>query len=190
MHLYNYIMDALFLGFGIVTVLLILPYRFYGKELQRHVNRIVISISRMMPLVALLYVLVFLGFVMYELLYKTNGNGTLIRMQGPYGIAYIFKVLIVPLCIGLLWMKAISIRKSWVFLIAIFVGFSFIIMNERFIIFITSIHRDFLPPNSKGYEYDIFFFFGRFLLEQIIIFCVLLIPIHFFRIQKMAPGND
>jgi hypothetical protein len=183
-------MDALFLGFGIVTVLLLLPYRFYGKELQMHVNRIVNSITRMMPVVALLYVSVFLGFVMYELLYMTNGNGTLIRMQGPYGIAYIFKVLIVPLCIGLLWIKAISKRKSLVFLIAVFVGFFFIIMNERFIIFITSVHRDFLPPMTKDYEYDIFYFFGRFLLEQVVIFCMLLIPFHFFRIQKMASVID
>jgi hypothetical protein len=190
MYLYNYLMEALFIGFGIVTILLLLPYRFLGKELQLHVDRCIKSITKMMPFVALVYLMVAGGFIIQDAISLNNGNGSLERMKGPYGGAYVFKVFLIPMTLLLLWMNRVSSRKLWIFLLAIVVGFSFIIMNERFVIFITSIHRDFLPPYSKGYDYDIFFFFGRFLLEQIVIFCVLFIPIHFFTIQNKATENN
>lgn len=183
-------MEGLFIGFGIVTVILLLPYPFFGNELQRHVDRCIKSITKVMPFVGLVYLLVVVGFIIYDALVLDNSSGTFQRMNGPYGGAYVFKIFLLPMALLLLWITRVSDRKRWVIVIALVVGLFYILMNERFIIFITSLHRDFLPPTSKGYEYDIFYFFARFLLEQVLIFCVLIIPIHFFRIHKKANANE
>lgn len=181
--LYYYLADGLFIGFSIVTVLLLAPYRFFGKELQMHVGHFIQSSTKVMPYIALLYFIVILGSIL-----QSASDGSLHKTEDFYLDAYFMKVVVLPLIICLLWIKQVTKRRWIVLCMAVMTGFFFIGMNQRFIIFLTMLHRDYLPPSVVNYELDVFYFFGRFILEQIIIFCVLIIPIHFYRIKKIHRG--
>lgn len=188
--LYYYLMDGLFIGFGIVTVWLLLPYRFFCKELQVHVHEFIKSITKIMPLVALIHIIVLLGYLIHDALTVDTVHGTLDRLLGPYGFLYVLQVIIFPSIAFLLWIPWVHKRRWMICIIAILIGLSYVVTNERFIIFLTTVHRDYIPDGRSDNNYDIFYFFGRFLLEQIIIFCVVVTPFHFFRIKRMTVVDD
>ena len=82
------------------------------------------------------------------------------RMQGPYAWTYwalIFCNGIVPQA---LWIKSLRTNTVWLFVMSMIVSVG--MWLERFVIIVTSLHRDFLPSSWDMY-YPTFWDFSTFL---------------------------
>lgn len=87
------------------------------------------------------------------------------RLTGPYGVGIWLQSLF---WVGLSQLLRVKrLRKAVLF--RFIVGISFVITFERLVIFITSLHRDYLPPHSgmsPGYfNFNIFYFIMSILLK-------------------------
>jgi molybdopterin-containing oxidoreductase family membrane subunit len=85
------------------------------------------------------------------------------RLTGPYWWAWVAMVGCNVLIPQFFWFKKVRTNMFWVFVLSIFVNIG--MWFERFVIIVTSLHRDFLP-SSWGYfrptYIDICTFIGTF----------------------------
>jgi Ni/Fe-hydrogenase subunit HybB-like protein len=114
------------------------------------------------------------------------------RATGPYKwhwFALLFCNAVVP---QLLWFRRFRTSPLWLFLIAIVVSVG--MWLERFIIVITSLHRDFLPSSWGIYE-GTFWDWGTFIgtiglfLSLIFLFIRFLPMISIFEMRTIVPGG-
>jgi Ni/Fe-hydrogenase subunit HybB-like protein len=114
------------------------------------------------------------------------------RMTGPY--AWIYWLLI--LCNGvvpqLLWSKRVRTSPLPLFCVAMFVNFG--MWFERFVIIVTSLHRDFLPSSWEMYyptAWDFSTFFGSIGLFFALMFLFLrfLPVISIFEMRELVPAK-
>ncbi|HVG08618.1 MAG TPA: NrfD/PsrC family molybdoenzyme membrane anchor subunit [Thermoanaerobaculia bacterium] len=115
------------------------------------------------------------------------------RATGPYKwhwFALLFCNAVVP---QLLWLRRFRTSPLWLFLIAIVVSVG--MWLERFIIVITSLHRDFLPSSWGLYE-GTFWDWGTFIgtiglfLSLIFLFIRFLPMISIFEMRTIVPGGS
>jgi molybdopterin-containing oxidoreductase family membrane subunit len=71
------------------------------------------------------------------------------RISGPYGVAYLGLILTNVLIPQLLWLKRVRASVLGLFVIAFIVNIG--MWLERFVIVVTSLHRDFLPSSWDMY---------------------------------------
>ena len=96
------------------------------------------------------------------------------RIQGPYRWHWMSLLLCNILVPQLLWMKRVRNSALWVWIIAMFVNVG--MWLERFVIIVTSLHRDFLPSSwgmYSGSRWDWMLFIGT-----IGLFLSLHLPLH------------
>ncbi len=159
-----FVAGAIFSGFGMVLTLLI-PLRTLCKLEEvitvRHVELMGKVILATGSIVGYAYGMEFFiawyGGNPYELYAFKN------RAFGPYWWAYWSMVSCNVICPQLFWFKKVRTSMLIVFIISIFVNIG--MWFERFVIIVTSLHRDYLPSNWAYFKptwVDIWQFIGTF----------------------------
>ncbi len=146
-----FVAGAIYAGFAMVLFLTIPLRRFYGLEgfiTMRHMH----NMAKVMLATGLI---VFYGYLTEAFFGWYSGNqyeSFMIsnRMFGPYWHYYWALIVCNGLTPQLLWIK--KVRSNLLFLWLISVVVSIGMWLERFVIVVTSLHRDFLPSSWGMYQ--------------------------------------
>ncbi len=187
-----FVAGAIYSGFAMVLTLMIPVRKFYGLEdiiTMRHLNNMAKVTLATALIVGYGYIMeAFFGYFsadVYERFMVWN------RMTGPYAVFYytlIFCNIITP---QFLWAKRIRTSPGILWIISIIVNIG--MWLERFVIVVTSLHRDFLPSSWGMYAptiWDFGVFFGTIGLFLFLIFLfVRALPmITIFELRMLLPG--
>jgi Polysulphide reductase, NrfD len=112
------------------------------------------------------------------------------RMTGPYAWSYWALIFCNGLMPQTLWSKKLRTNLTWLFILCLIVSVG--MWLERFVIIVTSLHRDFLPSSWDMYYptiWDFSTFFGTIGLFTTLMFLfVRLLPmISIFEVRTMVP---
>jgi molybdopterin-containing oxidoreductase family membrane subunit len=113
------------------------------------------------------------------------------RMTGPYAWIYWLLVFCNGVVPQVLWNKKLRTSPVPLFIVTLFVGVG--MWLERFVIVVTSLHRDFLPSSWGMYiptRWDVMFFFGTIglFLTLFYLFIRVLPMISIFEMRELLPG--
>jgi molybdopterin-containing oxidoreductase family membrane subunit len=186
-----FVAGAIYSGFAMVLTLTIPVRQFYGLKdfiTARHLD----NMAKIMLATGLM---VSYGYLMEAFMSWYSGNPwerfvAINRATGPYGIFYWALILCNILIPQLLWFKAIRSQVMALWLISLVVNVG--MWLERFVIVITSLHRDFLPSSWGMYTptvYDWAIFLGTIglFLALIFLFIRLLPMISIFELRTLLP---
>jgi molybdopterin-containing oxidoreductase family membrane subunit len=159
-----FVAGAIFSGFGMVLSLL-LPLRTVCKLQDvitvRHIElmgKVILATGSMVGYAyGMEFFIAWYGGNPYELYAFKN------RAFGPYWWAYWTMISCNVVCPQLFWFKKVRTNMVIVFIISIFVNIG--MWFERFVIIVTSLHRDYIPSNWAYYHptwVDIWTFIGTF----------------------------
>jgi len=145
-----FVAGAIYSGFAMVLTLAIPIRRFYGLQdfiTMRHIN----NMAKIMLATGLV---VAYGYFIETFMAWYSGNPyetsvMLNRLRGPYGPAYWALIACNVVTPQLLWFKRIRTHIPLLFVIAIVVNVG--MWLERFVIVVTSLHRDFLTSSWGMY---------------------------------------
>jgi molybdopterin-containing oxidoreductase family membrane subunit len=141
-----FVAGAVYSGFGMVLTLLIPIRALYGMQdfiTMRHLE----NMAKVMLATGLIVAYGY-GIEAFMAWYSANTYETYMmwnRMTGPYWWAYSLLILCNVVTPQLLWFK--RVRTSVVTLFAISIVVNIGMWLERFVIVVTSLHRDFLPSS-------------------------------------------
>jgi Ni/Fe-hydrogenase subunit HybB-like protein len=146
-----FVAGAIYAGFAMVLFLSIPLRKFYNLEdfiTMRHLQ----NMAKIMLATGLI---VFYGYIMEAFFGYYSANkyeGFLIhnRMTGPYAPFYWILIFCNGLTPQLLWLKRVRNSVPMIFIISIIVSIG--MWLERFVIVVTSLHRDFLPSSWGMYS--------------------------------------
>jgi Ni/Fe-hydrogenase subunit HybB-like protein len=187
-----FVAGAIYSGFAMVLTLMIPVRKFYGLEdiiTMRHLNNMAKVTLATGLIVGYGYMMeAFFGYFsadVYEKFMVWN------RMTGPYAPFYyclIFCNIITP---QFLWSKRIRTSPGILWILSIVVNIG--MWLERFVIVVTSLHRDFLPSSWGMYAptiWDFAVFFGTIglFLFMIFLFIRVLPMITIFELRMLLPG--
>ena len=187
-----FVAGAIYAGFAMVLTLLIPARAIYGLHdfiTDRHLD----NMAKVMLVSGLI---VFYGYIMEAFFgfYSANQFESYMihnRMTGPYAPIYWLLVFCNGVVPQVLWIKSVRRHPVQLFIVTLFVGLG--MWLERFIIVVTSLHRDFLP-SSWGMFYptvwDIAFFVGTIglFLTLFYLFIRVLPMISIFEMRELLPG--
>ena len=138
------------------------------------------------------------GYLMEIFMAWYSGSGyesfvVLNRMQGPYALHYWGLILCNVLVPQALWFRKVRTNVPLLFIIALVVNTG--MWLERFIIIITSLHRDFLPSSWDLFVptvWDWATFVGTIglFLALLYLFLRFLPAISIFEMRTLVPGKD
>ncbi len=145
-----FVAGAIYAGFAMVLILAIPLRAVYGLEnfiTSRHLQ----NMAKVMLATGLI---VGYGYLMEAFFAWYSGNlyeqsMIMNRMTGPYAPMYWALILCNGLFIQVLWFKRVRTSPVALFLVAIVVSIG--MWLERFVIVVTSLHRDFLPSSWGMY---------------------------------------
>jgi Ni/Fe-hydrogenase subunit HybB-like protein len=145
-----FVAGAIFSGFAMVLTLLIPIRKWYGLE---HIITIK-HLENMAKIILLTGSMVGYAYAMEFFIAWYSGNpyetfAFVNRAFGPYAWAYWIMVSCNVITPQLVWVKAIRRSPAWLFVLSIFVNIG--MWFERFVITVTSLHRDFLPSSWDYY---------------------------------------
>jgi molybdopterin-containing oxidoreductase family membrane subunit len=146
-----FVAGAIYAGFAMVILLAIPIRKFYGVEdfiTMRHLD----NMAKVMLATGLL---VGYGYVMEAFFgwYSANEfEGYMIRnrMTGPYAPVYWSLIACNVLAIQVLWFQRVRRSVPALFIVSVIVSVG--MWLERFVIIVTSLHRDFLPSSWGRYR--------------------------------------
>lgn len=159
-----FVAGAVFSGFGMVITLLVPARKLYGLEslvTPHHLDNICRIILATGSLVGYAYILEF--FIAW---YSGNDYEKYVfinRAFGPYWWAYWTMFSCNVICPQLFWFRTFRTNTVYMWIVSIFVNIG--MWFERFVITVTSLHRDFMPANWDYYSpswVDALTFFGSF----------------------------
>ena len=146
-----FVAGAIYAGFAMVLMLTIPLRKFYGLEefiTMHHIQNMAKVMLATGLIVAYGYVMeAFFGWYsgnLYERFMIYN------RMTGPYAWAYWLLILCNVLAPQLIWFKRFRTNLVVLFIMSIIVSLG--MWLERFVIIVTSLHRDFLPSSWAMYS--------------------------------------
>jgi Ni/Fe-hydrogenase subunit HybB-like protein len=179
-----FVAGAIFSGFAMVLTLLIITRKVFKLEdyitiYHLELMNIVIIITG--SIVGIAYITEF--FIAWYGQVPAEQYAFYNRMQGPYWWAYWSMMTCNVISPQLFWVKKIrtSIVATFVLSIIVNIGMWF----ERFVIIVTSLHRDYLPSSWSMFHptmYDI----GEYLFTFGFFFCAFLLFAKFFPVINMA----
>ena len=113
------------------------------------------------------------------------------RMFGPYGWSYWLLIFCNVFVINTLWIKKLRTNTVYLFVVSLIVGVG--MWLERFVIIVTSLHRDFLPSSwgsYRGTPWDYSMFFGTIglFLTLFFLFIRFLPTISIFEMRTLVPA--
>jgi molybdopterin-containing oxidoreductase family membrane subunit len=187
-----FVAGAIYAGFAMVLTLAIPLRRMYGLEdfiTMRH-------LENMAKVTLVTGLMVVYGYAMEAFFgwYSANRYEQFMiynRMTGPYAWSYwmlIFCNAIVP---QTLWIKSLRTNTIWLFIMALIVSVG--MWLERFVIIVTSLHRDFLPSSWDMYYptiWDFSTFFGTIglFVTLMFLFIRVLPMISIFEMRTLVPA--
>ena len=112
------------------------------------------------------------------------------RMTGPYAWSYWTLIAINIGLVQLLWFKSVRSNTKLLFVLSLFINFG--MWLERFVIIVTSLHRDFLPSSWGMYYptlWDFMTYFGTigFFLTFFFLFMKFVPMISMFEVRTLLP---
>jgi Ni/Fe-hydrogenase subunit HybB-like protein len=189
-----FVAGAIYAGFAMVLTLAIPLRKFYGLEdfiTMRHLE----NMAKVMLATGLI---VAYGYMMEAFMawYSGNPYETYMiwnRMTGPYAPMYwalIFCNVIVP---NTLWVKNLRMSVPYLFVVSLIVGVG--MWLERYVIIVTSLHRDFLPSSWGMYSgtfWDWSTYIGTIglFLTLLFLFLRVLPAISIFEMRTILPGAE
>ena len=146
-----FVAGAIYSGFAMVLTLAIPIRKIYGLQdfiTERHLNN-------MAKILLVTGLIVAYGYMIEAFMawYSANTYETYMmrnRMSGPYGPFYWALIFCNGLMPQLLWIKKIRTNVVLLFIISLIVNVG--MWLERFVIVVTSLHRDFLPSSWGRYS--------------------------------------
>jgi Ni/Fe-hydrogenase subunit HybB-like protein len=187
-----FVAGAIYSGFAMVLTLMIPVRKFYGLEdivTLRHLNNMAKLTLATGLVVGYGYILeAFFGYYsadVYEKFMIVN------RMTGPYAVFYWTLILCNVITPNFLWFKKIRTTPIILWCISIVVNIG--MWLERFVIVVTSLHRDFLPSSWSMYwptVWDWAVYLGTlgFFMTCIFLFIRALPMITIFELRMLLPG--
>ena len=173
-----FVAGAIYSGFAMVLTLAVPLRKFYGLEdfiTMRHIH----NMTKVMLATGMIVAYGYANEAFFAW-YSANpyeGYMMLNRMTGPYAVFYWSLIAINAAMIQLFWFRKIRDNVALLFILSLFVNVG--MWLERFIIIVTSLHRDFLPSSwdmyyptrwdfamfagTIGLFFSLFFLFVRFL---------------------------
>ncbi|MEJ7862490.1 MAG: NrfD/PsrC family molybdoenzyme membrane anchor subunit [Pyrinomonadaceae bacterium] len=187
-----FVAGAIFAGFAMVLILCIPLRHWYGMEdfiTKTHL----IFMGKVMLATGLIVVY---GYAMEGFFGWYSANEFEVFMiynrvwGGPYWWFYWLLILCNGLSIQLLWFKRFRESEFWLFFISIIVSIG--MWLERFVIIVTSLHRDFLPSSWAMYSPTVFdwsMFIGTigFFFTLLFLFVRFLPVISIFEVRTLLP---
>ena len=187
-----FVAGAIYSGFAMVLTLMIPVRKFYGLEdivTMRHLNNMAKLTLATGLVVGYGYILeAFFGYYSADVYEKFM---ILNRMTGPYAPFYWTLILCNVITPNFLWFKKIRTTPIILWCITIVVNIG--MWLERFVIVITSLHRDFLPSSWSMYwptVWDWAVYLGTlgFFMTCIFLFIRVLPMITIFELRMLLPG--
>jgi molybdopterin-containing oxidoreductase family membrane subunit len=186
-----FVAGAVYAGFAMVLTLAIPLRKWYGMEdfiTMRH-------IENMAKVTLVTGLIVFYGYLTEAFFawYSANQYEKYMivnRMTGPYGWTYWALIFCNGLIPQTLWSKKLRTNLTWLFILSLIVSVG--MWLERFVIIVTSLHRDFLPSSWDMY-YPTFWDFSTFLgtiglfTTLMFLFVRLLPMISIFEVRTLVP---
>lgn len=157
-----YFAEKFFLGFGTTTLIAIVFSIIKSTNLREFLSKFINTSIRIISVLGIIY---FFYYLIDFIVFYSSDEATVFneRAVGPYAWAY-WMMLIRPFVFCLLtqlfWIKKIQNTKWLIFLNTLFI---FIIVLgsganfERFVILLTSFHRDYLPSSWSTMDSDFIF---------------------------------
>ncbi len=189
-----FVAGAIYAGFAMVLILTIPLRKFYGLEdfiTMRHIE----NMAKVMLATGLI---VAYGYMMEAFFGWYSGNiferfMIYNRMTGPYGWVYWLLILCNVLTPQLIWFK--RIRKNLVVLFLVSIVVSIGMWLERFVIIVTSLHRDFLPASwgmysPTGWDFSMFFGTIGLFFALLFLFIRFLPIISIFEMRTILPQAE
>jgi molybdopterin-containing oxidoreductase family membrane subunit len=186
-----FVAGAIYAGFAMVLTLAIPLRKWYGMEdfiTMRH-------LENMAKVTLVTSLIVFYGYLIEAFFgwYSANEYEKYMiinRMTGPYAWSYWTLIFCNGLIPQLLWIKRLRTSTTWLFIMSLIVSVG--MWLERFVIIVTSLHRDFLPGAWDMYYptfWDFSTFFGTIGLFVTLMFLfVRLLPmISIFEVRTLVP---
>jgi Ni/Fe-hydrogenase subunit HybB-like protein len=187
-----FVAGAIYSGFAMVLTLMIPVRKFYGLEdivTMRHLNNMAKLTLATGLVVGYGYILeAFFGYYSADIYEKFM---ILNRMTGPYAPFYWTLILCNVITPNFLWFKKIRTTPIILWCISIVVNIG--MWLERFVIVVTSLHRDFLPSSWSMYwptVWDWAVYVGTlgFFMTCIFLFIRLMPMITIFELRMLLPG--
>ncbi|AUX47397.1 polysulfide reductase NrfD [Sorangium cellulosum] len=189
-----FVAGAIFSGFAMVVTLMVFARKAFGLEgliTMRHLenmNKVIVATGTM---VGYAY-----GMELFIAWYSGNGYERFAfanRIMGPYAWAYWTMVSCNVIFPQLFWFKKIRTSIPAMFIISILVNIG--MWFERFVIIVTSLHRDFLPSSWTYFRptfWDMSTFFGSFgLFFTLFLLFVRYLPmVAISEVKGITPGAD
>jgi molybdopterin-containing oxidoreductase family membrane subunit len=187
-----FVAGAIYAGFAMVLTIAIPLRKFYGLEdfiTMKHLE----NMAKVMLATGLL---VAYGYMMEAFMawYSANSYERFMiwnRMTGPYWKMYWALILCNVVAPNTLWIKNLRTSVPYLFVISLVVSAG--MWLERFVIIVTSLHRDFLP-SSWGMYSGTFFDWSAFIgtlglfVTLLFLFVRFLPAISIFEMRTMLPG--
>ncbi len=189
-----FVAGAIYSGFAMVMTLAIPLRSAFGLKdfiTQRHLD----NMSKVMLATGLIVAYGY-GMEIFMAWYSANGYEqfmVLNRMRGPYAVHYWSLIACNVLAPQLLWLRSVRNNAVLLFIISIVVNIG--MWLERFIIVVTSLHRDFLP-SSWGMYWGNFWDWTLYLgsiglfLTLLFLFLRILPAISIFEMQTLVAEED
>jgi molybdopterin-containing oxidoreductase family membrane subunit len=187
-----FVAGAIYAGFAMVLTLAIPLRKAYGLEdfiTMKHVE----NMAKVMLATSLV---VAYGYAMEAFMAWYSGNPyerfmMWNRATGPYAWSYWLLILCNVVVINTLWSKRLRTNVAYLFLVSLVVSVG--MWLERFVIIVTSLHRDFLPSswgNYRGTPFDWSMFLGTIglFLTLFFLFIRFLPAISIFEMRTLVPG--
>lgn len=187
-----FVAGAVFAGFAMVLILCI-PLRRWYRMQDFITDTHLIYMGKVMLTTGLIVVY---GYAMEAFFGWYSGNTYELYMvknriwEGPYWWSYWLLILCNGASIQLLWFKRFRESEFWLFTISIIVSIG--MWLERFVIIVTSLHRDFLPSSWAMYSptmFDWSMFLGTvgFFFTLLFLFVRFLPIISVFEVRTLLP---
>jgi len=189
-----FVAGAIYSGFAMVMTLAIPLRKFYGLEdfiTMRHIH----NMTKVMLVTGMIVAYGYMNEAFFAW-YSANSYEQymmLNRMTGPYAPFYWTLVAINAVMIQLFWFRRIRDNVGLLFVLALLVNVG--MWLERFVIIVTSLHRDFLPSSWDMYaptRWDFSMFFGTIglFLSLVFLFVRFLPMISIFEMRTLVPEAE
>jgi Ni/Fe-hydrogenase subunit HybB-like protein len=189
-----FVAGAIFAGFAMVLILAIPIRAFYRLEdfiTMRHLDN-------MAKIILVTGLIVSYGYMMEAFFgwYSANPYESFMisnRMKGPYATIYWLLIACNALAPQVFWLKSMRSSIPALFIVSVIVSFG--MWFERFIIVVTSLHRDFLPSSWGMYyptKWDFGMFFGTIglFISLLFLFLRFLPMISIFEMRTILPQAE
>jgi molybdopterin-containing oxidoreductase family membrane subunit len=189
-----FVAGAIYAGFAMVLTLAIPLRKAYGLEdfiTMRHLE----NMAKVMLATGLI---VAYGYMMEAFMAWYSGSGwerfmIVNRMTGPYWYMYWALILCNVVAPNLLWVKNLRTNVAFLFCISLVVSTG--MWLERYVIIVTSLHRDFLPSSwgmYSGTMFDWMAFVGTLglFLTLVFLFVRFLPVISIFEMRTLLPEAE